>query len=71
MDDVSEVCSWCIADESAAAKWSAVFNDLYDVDDDIPEHVIETIEQRTPGYETWQGNRWLFSESIALVSSEK
>ena len=67
VDDVSEVCPWCIADGSAAAKWSASFNDLYDIPKGVPQHVVRTIDSRTPGYSTWQGNRWLFSEDDALV----
>ncbi|WP_106165675.1 CbrC family protein [Tritonibacter scottomollicae] len=67
VDDVSEVCPWCLADGSAAAKWSAIFNDLYDIPEGVPQHVVQTIDSRTPGYSTWQGNRWLFSEDDALV----
>ena len=67
VDDVSEVCPWCIADGSAAAKWSASFNDLYNIPDGVPQHVVRTIDSRTPGYSTWQGNTWLFSENDALV----
>jgi len=65
--DVSEVCPWCIASGDAAEKWSASFNDILDVPAGVPQHVIETIDARTPGYETWQGNGWLFSEQDALV----
>lgn len=67
VDDISEVCPWCIADGSAAAKWSASFHDLFETPSHVPQHVIETIDARTPGYSTWQGNRWLFSEKDALI----
>lgn len=67
VNDVSEVCPWCIADGSAAAKWSASFNDLYNIPESVPQHVVRTIDSRTPGYSTWQGNRWLFSKDDALV----
>ncbi|WP_161831483.1 CbrC family protein [Pseudovibrio sp. POLY-S9] len=67
VDDVSEVCPWCIADGSAAAKWSASFNDVYDVPSGVSQDVIETIAARTPGYSTWQDNKWLFSGKEALV----
>ncbi|WP_281932193.1 CbrC family protein [Roseibium album] len=67
VDDVSEVCPWCISDGSAAAKWSASFNDIYDVPKGVPQDVVETIDSRTPGYSTWQGNTWLFSATDALV----
>lgn len=66
-DEIDEVCPWCIADGKAASKWSASFNDVYLASSEVPSGVIETISQRTPGYETWQGNKWLFSESDALI----
>ena len=65
--DVEMVCPWCIADGTAAAKWSASFNDVYDVPLGVPQHVAREIETRTPGYDSWQGNRWLFSQQDALV----
>ena len=66
-DEIEEVCPWCIADGKAASKWSASFNDVYLASKEVPKYVIETIEQRTPGYETWQGNKWLFSANDALI----
>ena len=66
-DDVEEVYPWCIDNGKAASKWSACFNDVYNVPDGVPKHVIDIIGRKTPGYESWQGNRWLFSEHDALV----
>ena len=65
--DVEEVCPWCIANGTAASKWSASFNDVYLASNEVPKDVVETIDQKTPGYETWQGNKWLFSASDALI----
>lgn len=66
--DVQEVCPWCIADGSAAEKWSATFNDLrLDTPAGVPNEVVREIAERTPGYETWQGNRWLFSPKDAMI----
>lgn len=67
IEDVDEVCPWCIADGKAASKWSASFNDIDNVPDGVPKHVVEIIDGRTPGYEAWQQNRWLFSDRDALV----
>ena len=67
VDDETEACPWCIADGSAAAKWSAEFNDVLNLPQGVPDQVAEIIKTRTPGYETWQGNRWLFSETDALI----
>jgi len=66
-DDIAEVCPWCIASGEAALKCAASFNDVYAVPKGVSQGLVEVIEGRTPGYETWQGNRWLFSETDALV----
>ena len=63
---IEEVCPWCIADGKAASKWSASFNDVYFASNEVPKDVVQTVDQRTPGYETWQGNKWLFSANGAL-----
>lgn len=65
--EVELVCPWCIAEGTAAAKWSASFNDVHDVPPGVPAQVALEVETRTPGYESWQGNRWLFSQDDALV----
>ncbi|NNE86184.1 MAG: hypothetical protein HKN28_19640 [Alphaproteobacteria bacterium] len=67
IEEVEEVCPWCIADGSAAAKWSCSFSDMYNVPDGIPKDVADEIEKRTPGFATWQGNTWLYSETDAMV----
>jgi uncharacterized protein CbrC (UPF0167 family) len=63
-DDEPSLCPWCIADGSAAEKFDATFNDtgtLYahpSTPSDPPADELETVEQRTPGYNNWQGNCW-------------
>ncbi len=66
---IEEVCPWCIADGSAAKKWSAmIFNDLVpDLPATVPNDVVREITERTPGFETWQGNIWLFSRDDAML----
>ena len=66
-DDITEVCPWCISSGEAALKLSASFNDVYAVPNGVPRRIVEIIDRRTPGYETWQGNRWLFSDTDALI----
>lgn len=54
------LCPWCIADGSAAAKLGASFADdhpLYKAD--VPASIVEEINQRTPGYSSWQQEEWL------------
>ncbi|MEU1390798.1 MULTISPECIES: CbrC family protein [unclassified Nonomuraea] len=55
-----EPCPWCIADGSLATRFDATLVDVYDVPGGVPAEVIEVIGRRTPGFSTWQGNRWLF-----------
>lgn len=65
--DIAKVCPWCIENGSAAEKWEASFNDVRDVPNGVPADVVKRITSRTPGYVTWQGNTWLFSQSDALA----
>jgi uncharacterized protein len=59
-DDL-HICPWCIADGTAAAKFGASFNDTAPwAPESVPIGIVETIEERTPGFESWQGARWLF-----------
>lgn len=63
-DDEPTLCPWCIADGAAARKFSCTFNDtgqLYahpDNQDDPDPDELSEVEERTPGYTTWQGNYW-------------
>lgn len=61
-DDVSgRICPWCIADGSAADEYEAEFTDTgADVADDVDESVLEELGRRTPGFEAWQGDHWLY-----------
>ncbi|MCM0001260.1 MAG: CbrC family protein [Erythrobacter sp.] len=64
-----ELCPHCIADGSAAAKYQGSFNDIIVTFDGqvidaeaarAPQSVIDELLHRTPGYQSWQGNRWAF-----------
>jgi uncharacterized protein CbrC (UPF0167 family) len=52
------LCPWCIADGSAHEKFDAAFVDAAVFSDAIPEPVILQISERTPGFNTWQGEAW-------------
>src|SRR3954452_7382977 len=62
LDDA--ICPWCIADGSAAKKFDASFTDAAGIgggDEDWPEvsaGIIEEVSLRTPGYNSWQEERW-------------
>ena len=51
------ICPWCIADGSAAKKYDATF--VQEVENGAPDSVVKEIMERTPGYESWQGEIWL------------
>src|SRR5215475_3171681 len=62
-DVEDELCPWCIADGSAAEEYEATFVDPdgignYGEWDEVEEHVIEEVSQRTPGFSGWQQERW-------------
>jgi uncharacterized protein len=52
------LCPWCIADGSAAKRFGATFVDSEAFAADASEPVIEEITERTPGFNTWQTERW-------------
>jgi len=56
-----ELCPWCIADGSAAERYSATFTDNVGwLPADTPAKVVAEIETRTPGFVGWQQAHWLF-----------
>lgn len=65
------ICPWCIADGSAG-RLGAVFNDSEVFSSSAPEEGLspedrELVEQRTPGFTTWQGNHWMMCCGRACV----
>jgi uncharacterized protein len=65
--DEAFVCPWCIADGRAYAKWKMILNDVHGLPATVPRDIMDVILYRTPGYESWQGNRWLFSANDAML----
>ena len=60
-DSVAVFCPWCIADGTAAMKYSAELTDVgWGMPDGVPESVRDVIAHRTPGFESWQQDHWLF-----------
>lgn len=51
------LCPWCIADGTAARRFGALFNSAGTMDD-VSQEVMQEIEERTPGFETWQDLSW-------------
>ncbi len=65
--DAEYVCPFCIADGRAFAKWNMVFNDIHGLPTTVPRKVQDIILHRTPGFQAWQSNRWLFSADDAMI----
>jgi hypothetical protein len=55
LDDA--ICPWCIADGSAARAFDASF--VEDSEEELKPAVQRQLFERTPGYESWQGEFWL------------
>lgn len=54
------VCPWCIADGSASTKLGASFVDSWSLSrEEIPQNIIDEVTSQTPGYSSWQSERWL------------
>lgn len=56
-DDDIVFCPWCIADGSAAARFGASF--VSHCEGELEEPAQTELFERTPGYESWQGETWL------------
>jgi uncharacterized protein len=55
------LCPWCIADGSAALRMRIEFTDVGDdVPDEVPGRVLDEIAERTPGFNGWQQEHWLY-----------
>jgi uncharacterized protein len=52
------LCSWCIADGSAARMFDATFVDSEALADDVDDDVRRVITECTPGFHSWQGEQW-------------
>jgi uncharacterized protein CbrC (UPF0167 family) len=58
-DDLDDaICPWCIADGSAHEEHGATFVDSEAFDDDAPQAAMDEIVERTPGFSTYQSERW-------------
>lgn len=51
------ICPWCVADGKAARRLGVSF--AQDSDEELAPAIWDELTHRTPGYESWQGERWL------------
>jgi len=60
VSDNCKFCPWCIADGSAAQKYDGEFSDPYPLlSEKIDQAIVKEVCERTPGYHSWQQERWL------------
>ena len=60
VEDVDTVCPWCIADGSLHRQFDATLNDDHPLSSaNLAEEVIVEITCATPGYVSWQQDRWM------------
>jgi uncharacterized protein len=60
LDEVEDLCPWCIADGTAAETFDAEFTDVEDAPSAVPAEVLAEIARRTPGFSGWQQEHWLY-----------
>lgn len=60
IDDIETICPWCIANGAAAEKFDGAFSDAHPLlSDGIDPEIVDEVCKRTPGFITWQQERWL------------
>ncbi|MDH6679357.1 uncharacterized protein CbrC (UPF0167 family) [Rhodococcus sp. LBL1] len=64
-DQPQHLCPWCIADGSAHARFGSEF--VSDIMGEVPPAVVEELNCRTPGFVSWQGERWMVCCGDAAV----
>jgi uncharacterized protein len=59
-DEVENICLWCVADGTAAAKFDGLFVDDLNFDGaDLSAEIVDEVTKRTPSYSAWQQEQWL------------
>jgi uncharacterized protein CbrC (UPF0167 family) len=59
IEDVDDICPWCIHDGRAAKKYNGEFIDGASVEDVEGDEKLEELTHRTPSYTGWQQEHWL------------
>jgi uncharacterized protein CbrC (UPF0167 family) len=59
VDEVEDICPWCISNGSAAKKYDGEFQDAASVDDGYSLEQLDELIHKTPGYVAWQQAHWL------------
>lgn len=56
----SMFCPWCIHSGDAAKKFDGIFSDdLTLIECSLPDHIVDEVTRRTPGFNGWQQEMWM------------
>ena len=58
VEDIENICPWCIANGAAAEKHEGTFHDFEIEDNSIDDENIKELMERTPGFECMQPGIW-------------
>lgn len=59
INDVADICPWCIKSGRAASKYDGEFQDSASCDEVENREYLDELIHRTPGYIGWQQEVWL------------
>ncbi|WP_284638282.1 CbrC family protein [Paenibacillus silviterrae] len=59
IDEVEDICPWCIENGQAAIKFDAEFQDSASCEEIPTKEKLDELVHRTPGYSGWQQEKWL------------
>lgn len=58
VEDIEDICPWCIADGSAAKKYDGTFQDMVPEDTMVAQEKLDELMKRTPGFDCLQPGYW-------------
>jgi uncharacterized protein len=59
VEEVENICPWCIKSGAAASKYNGEFQDAASCEEGFSKEQLEELILRTPGYSGWQQEYWL------------
>ncbi|SDX05619.1 CbrC family protein [Paenibacillus sp. CF384] len=60
IDEVEDICPWCIENGQAASKFNGEFQDSASCEEISNKEKLDELVHRTPGYSGWQQEYWLY-----------
>ncbi len=58
VEDIENICPWCISNGNAAKQYDGIFHDMEVEDENISKDKVAELMERTPGYECMQPGEW-------------